>query len=145
MNIDCRIVDGCRGGLTFDFIPLNHADDEHSRDNPDAFSTSEDAYFLIEKAIAAVIPDWLPYRHWGQSCLSRSDWEAVFANLAEIRNDLAKRLRRRLFVQKHLLFPQFLLSNRKLDHHAIAVFLDQFEQRVRHVLQTYPYLMIWGV
>ena len=145
MKLDLRIFEGSGSGLTFDFLPLHNLDSSYDRNGPDRFFVREEAFLFVEKGVAQVARDWLPYRHWSETILSRSEWLAVFDNLADLRADLSRSLPRRKLVERHLILPQFLPYKRKLDHLDMLDFLERLERRVTSVLESYPHLIIAGI
>ena len=150
MRIDFRIVDGRRGGLTFDFFPNMRADngqfDDYDRFVEDAFNVREEAFLFIEGAVARAFPDWHKgYRHWGITWLPKHTWLDILAQFAELRRDIKGTARLGAIVDKHVIIPGVLPRRFKLHRKAMLRFLDQFESRVRALLDRYPYLIICGV
>jgi len=149
MYINYRIVDGCRGGLTFDFVPSMHPSEgyrDYDRHGPDVFNMREEAFAFIEGMVARVVPGWWEnYRHWGSSSLSREMWFEVFAQFAELRRDVKGNARLDAILHKYVPARATLPSRINFHRKALLRFLDQFESRVRKTLERYPYLIVCGV
>jgi hypothetical protein len=146
MRIDYRIVDGPRGGLTFNFIPCGHAHPEkYDRDGPDVFSIQEEAFLFIEGIIANAFPDWENFGHWGTNWFSQDVWQDIFLRFPDYKQDIRSELPLKTIVRKYVLCPGLLPDRHKFDGAALLDFLDRFEARTRQLLEHYPYLIIQGI
>ena len=147
-RIDFRIFDGRRGGLSFKFFPHMRARNgqfDYDRFVEDAFSVREEAFLFIEGAVARVFSDWRNYHHWGVTWLPKHTWLDILAQFAELRRDIKGTARLSAIVNKHVIAPGLLPRSYKLHRKAILRFLDQFDNRVRTLLERYPYLIIGGI
>lgn len=144
-----EIFDGPRGGLTFEFIPSDHAfsgEYDYDRLGPDVFSIPEHAFLFIERAIAARFPDWSEkLRHWGVTWVSRNDWLEVFDGFSLLRNDLQAGVPAYLIKRRYVLYPGLLATENRFNRRSLMSFLDNFERRVRLLIKRYPYLLIGGI
>lgn len=148
MRIDYQIVDGPRGGLTFDFIPCMHAFNgqyDHDRHGPDVFNVREEAFLFIEGMVAHAFPDWHKGYHWGIAWLPREIWLEILALFPDLRCDVRRTARLDTIVERYVITPGLLPRRHKLHRKALLGFLDQFEGRVRSILDHYPYLLISGI
>jgi hypothetical protein len=159
---DYRIFDGARGGLSFDFIPCHYAysgESVYDRSGPDVFNIREEVFVFIENAVAEHFPDWEhAYRHWGITWIPRDTWLEILESLLPLKSDLKTGMHTDIIVRKHVLYPGFLETKRNgliyskrfspgyvLKRNALVSFLENFDERVRRVLETYPYLLIYGI
>lgn len=148
MPIDYRIVDGPSGGLTFDFIPCDHAfsgEYDFDRNGPDVFSVSENAYLFIEKAIAET---WPPYRsghRYGVSWLAAEMWPHILSRLEPLKFDVRRGADLETIHRKHVLYPTMFGERHRLHRAALLRFLAELEERVRIRIARYPYLIIGGI
>jgi hypothetical protein len=149
LAIDYRIVDGPRGGLTFEFIPCDHdpcGPNDYDRFGPAVFSVKEEAFLFIEGLIAHSFPDWSrSYRHWGTTTMGIHTWIDILARFDELRRDVKGNAPLITIVGKHVLYAAFLPLRHKFHRKALLTFLDRFEERVRSAIQHHPYLLISGI
>src|SRR4051812_4462717 len=149
MFIDYRLVDGPRGGLTFDFIPCDHdfcGEYDYDRFGPDVFNVREEAFLFIEGLVARSFPDWARnYHHWGTTWVARDTWLDILSRFQELRRDVKGNARLGAVVEKYVLCTGLMPHRHKFHRKALLTFLDRFEERVRMVIEHYPYLLIGGI
>lgn len=149
MYIDYRIVDGCRGGLTFDFVPCMYALEsvgDYDPHGPDVFNVREEAFLFIEGMVANAVPGWRDgYRHWGETSLPKATWLDILSQFSELRRDVKGNARLNDIVRKYVVMRGFVPPRLNFHRKALLRFLDQFEGRVRTTVEHYPYLIIVGV
>lgn len=149
MLINCCIKDGADSGLSFDFIPCNHAfagKYNYQRDGADVFSVREEAFLFVEGAITRTLPKWKnDYSHWGVSWLSKEVWLDILSQFPQFRRGLEGSAGLEAIVRDYVIFPQFLPENYDSRPETLISFVDNLEQRVRAVLERYPYLIVSGI
>jgi len=149
MSIDYRLADGPRGGLTFDFIPCDHdfcGKYDYDRFGPDVFNVREEAFLFVEGLVACSFPDWSKnYRHWGTTWVARDRWLDILSGFPELRHDVRGNARLSAVVDKYVLYAGLMPRRYKFHRKALLTFLDRFEERVRIVIEHYPYLLIDGI
>lgn len=149
MFIDCSLVDGPRGGLTFDFIPCDHdfcGNYDFDRFGPEVFNIGEGAFLFIEGLVARSFPDWSRnYRHWGATWVARDTWRDILARFSELRRDVRGNARLTTVIETYVLHPSLMPRRFKFHRKALLTFLDHFEQRVETVIESHPYLLICGI
>lgn len=149
MSIDYRIVDGPRGGLTFNFIPCDHdfcGQYDYDRSDPAVFNIREEAFLFIEGLVAHSFPDWArTYRHWGNTWIGRDTWLDILTRFDELRRDVRGNAPLTAVVDKYVLYAGLMPRKHKFHRKALLTFLDRFDNRVRSVIQRRPYLLIGGI
>lgn len=149
MSIDYSLVDGSRGGLTFDFIPCDHdfcGQFDYDRCDPAVFSIKEEAFLFIEGLVARSLPDWSgAYRHWGITWIGRDTWLDILSRFDELRRDVRGNAPLTTIIDKYVMYAGLMPRKHKFHRKALLTFLDRFEERVRLVMQYHPYLLIGGI
>ena len=148
MLIDYHIHDGPRGGLSFNFIPANHAftgSYDFDRHGSGVFNVREEAFLFIEGAVAQAFPAWTNGHRYGVTWLSKDTWLDILARLTGLRYDLQAGVHLKVIVRKHVIYPQLLLNRYRLHRRALLIFLDDFERSVQLSLEHQPYLIIGGI
>jgi|GEM_PF-4596718 len=151
MSIDYTLVSGPRSGLTFDFVPSHHSNNDagqysEDRHGPDVFSIRENAFLFLEKAVADAFPDWYKgYYHWGVCYLPAETWLIIFENLRVLRFDIRAGMHPKQLLEKHVPNRGLLMYPGTLNRKALLDFLDRFEHRARQLLERYPYLVTGGI
>lgn len=149
MSIDYSLVDGPRGGLTFDFIPCDHdfcGQFDYDRFSPAVFNIREEAFLFIEGLVARSFPDWSrTRRHWGTTWIGKDTWLDIICRFDELRRDVRGNAPLSVIMDKYVLYAGLMPRKHKFHRKALLTFLDRFEERVTIVIQHHPYLLIGGI